>query len=233
MNVFESLILSRPVKVPLDFGYNDNVVITSIDFDVRKKNGIAVKANTFIKLTKLNPKDKSVKANTEISFWNMDPTKDFVFNNFISQFTTLYGVVDALGGDVDKFEEEVLSVLEGESEDETLKFLKKGTNAKDVQETMITSFKTQVEDKIGPDSTLFKCKMVSNKAGFLEPGSEVNWILPMDSDEELPIISSREKYTRKQALEADTQKSKPDATGKAPNSKSAETTVSSSSLDAL
>ncbi len=85
-NIFKSFVLSRPVKTPLEFDYNENIVIEKINFGDKKRNGIKVKANTFITLTKLSIKDKTVIANTEISFWDLDPTRDFVYDNFISQF---------------------------------------------------------------------------------------------------------------------------------------------------
>lgn len=238
MNVFKSLILARPVKTQLDFGHNENVVIKDINFGVKKNNGIAIKANTFISLVKIDPETQEIKAQSEISFWNLDPSKDFVNDNFISQFTNLYAIVSALGGNEEDFEASVLGVLEGETESETLKFLKTKDNAKVVQTAMIEAFKTQVEDKIGiTNPILLKCKMIVNKAGYLEPGPEVNWILPMTSSESLPKLSSREKFTQKESLKNVTKKAKPDVTGAAPDATpdtaGEEKTVSSDTLLAL
>jgi len=230
MNIFEEFVKSAPVKTPLDFGHNENIVIESIDFGKRKRKGITIKANTFIKLTKIDPKTKKVLANTEISFWDLDPTKDFAKDNFISQFSILAGIVSAVGGDIEKFESDIMDVLEDSDDDYIAKFLKKAANAKLLQETMQKAFKEQVADKIGMDSVLLKCKMISNKSGYLEPASDIGWILPMDSDEELPKMSSRELAIRKKALAGDN-KVEPDKTGKAPEKK--EKTVAANSLDAL
>lgn len=217
MNIFKQFVLARPVKTPLKFGHNENIVIESIDFGVRKRKGIAIKANTFIKLSEINPEDKSVLANTEINFFNLDPTKDFVFDNFISQFSILGGIIDSLGGDVEVFDDKVQKAIEGDTDSETLAFLKKGANAKAAQDALVESFKEQVEDKIGLDSTLLKCKMVSNKSGYLQPANEMMWILPMDSEEELPVLTSREIRIYKKSLTDDGKKKKatPDAIGKA------------------
>ncbi len=235
-NIFKDFVLARPVKTPLDFGHNENIVIENIDFNERKRKGIKVKANTFIKLTKLNTKDKSVIANTEISFWDLDPTKDFIYDNFISQFSILCGVIDALGGDVETYETEVLDIVEGESDSEMLGFLKKPVNAKAAQEVLVKGFQKQVGTKFGLASNLLKCKMVSNKAGYLQPANDIMWILPMESKESLPIITSREKRIYDKALKADN-KAKPDSTGKAPTDKAVEKPkemkVSSSSLDSI
>ena len=233
-NIFKDFVLARPVKTPLDFGYNDNIVIESIDFGVRKRKGIVVKANTFIKLTKLNVKDRSVIANTEINFWNLDPTKDFVYDNFISQFSILCGIIDALKGDVETYETGVLDVIEGESDSEMLTFLKKPANAKLAQEALIEGFKTQIQSKIGLNSDLLKCKMISNKSGYLQPANDIMWILAMDDSEKLPSITSREKRVYTKALQAD-KKAKPDNTGEAPvtDEKATEMKVSSSGLDSI
>ncbi len=234
MNIFREFVLARPVKTPLDFGHNDNIIIESIDFNDRKKKGITINANTFIKLTKINAEDKSILANTEINFWNLDPTKDFVYDNFISQFSILCGIVDAVGGDVVVYETDVLTVVEGETDAEMLAFLKKPKNAKAAQAALVDGFKTQVDGKIGLDSKLLKCKMMSNKGGYLQPANDIMWILAMDSEENLPAMSSREIRIYKKALEADNKKGTPDATGKAPGGvKLPEAPVSNSSLASI
>ena len=148
----------------------------------------------------------------------------------MSQFSILAGIVAALGGDTEKFEGDIMEVLEDSDDDYIVKFLKNATNAKKLQSTMQEAFKAQVADKIGIDSTLLKCKMVSNKAGYLEPANDISWILPMDSDEELPRMNSRELAVRKKALAGDN-KVEPDKTGKAPEKK--EKKVAANSLDSL
>jgi len=231
MSIFKDFVLARPVKTPLDFGHNENIVIETIDFNERKRKGIKVKANTFIKLAKLEPKTKEVIANTEISFWDLDPSKDFVYDNFISQFSILSGIIDALGGDVEQYETEVLAVVEGDSDSEILAFLKKPANAKQAQNVLVSGFKTQIEDKIGLDSTLLKCKMISNKAGYLLPANDIMWVLPMESENTLPIMTSREKRVYEKSF-TDNTTAKPDTTGNAP--KTGEAPVASSAgLDSI
>ena len=232
-NIFKAFVLARPVKTQLIFGHNENIVINSIDFGERKKKGITIKANTFIKLTKLNPEDKSVLANTEISFWDLDPSKDFVYDNFISQFSILCGVIDAVNGDVAAYEDEVLEVVQGDNDNEMLTFLRKPANAKATQSILVSGFQKQVTDKIGLNGTLLKCKMISNKSGYLQPANDMSWILPMDSKDALPAMTSRENRIYKKALESDNKKATPDTTGKAPGKKLPEAPVSSSSLASI
>lgn len=215
-NIFKEFVLAIPVKTPLTFGHNDNIVIESMDFSERKRNGITVKANTFIKLTKVNPEDRTPIANTEINFWNLDSTKDFVYDNFISQFTALASIIDALGLDVSVFEADVMSLLEDSSTTFISKFLKTAANAKSIQAEMVSSFEKLTTDKYGIDSTLLKCKMVSNKDGYMNPANEYGWILPMDSEDELPAMTSKEQALFKKAMSGAASKASPDATGKPP-----------------
>jgi len=230
MNIFKDFILARPVKTQLEFGYNDNIVIEAIDFGERKRKGIKVKANTFIKLAKIDLKTSEVIANTEISFWDLDPSKDFIYDNFISQFSIFSGVIEALEGDVEKFEDDVLAVVEGDSDAEILAFLKKPVHAKDAQEILIKGFENQIADRIGLNSTKLKCKMVSNKAGFLLPANDIMWVLPMDSKENLPKITSREKRVYEKSFTNETTAT-PDATGAAPKSEAQ--VAKSTGLDAI
>jgi len=216
-NIFKDFVQSVPVKTPLEFGHNTNIVIESIDFNDRKRNGITVKANTFIKLTKIDPETKKPSANTEISFWNLDPEKDFAKDNFLSQFSILAGIIAALGGDIETFEQEVMTAINNNTDDAALaKFLKNANNIKSLQTVLSESFKKQVDGKIGLDSKLLKCKMVSNKSGFLEAADDISWILPIDSEQELPPVTSREQAVRKKAIEEGSKKVEPDKTGKAP-----------------
>jgi hypothetical protein len=232
MNIFKEFVLSRPVRQnPLVFGHNENIVIEAVDFSERKKKGITIQANTFIKLTKVSPEDRSAIASTEINFWNLDPTKEFVYDNFISQFSILCGIIDAVGGNVEEYETYVLGAVEGADDNEILAFLKKAVNAKAAQTALIDGFKTQIEGKTGLSSVLLKCKMISNKAGFLQPANDSMWILPMDSELGLPEISAKETRAYKKALETDTKKATPDATGTAPAQ--GEATVSASSLASI
>jgi len=229
MNIFKDFVLSRPVKTPLDFGFNTNVFVESIDFGERKRNGIKINANTFIKLTKIKPETGDVLASTEISFWDLDPSKDFVYDNFISQFSILSGLIDALGGSIEEYETAVLGVVEGEDDQEMLSWLKKPANAKAAQAALIAGFQKQVQDKIGDNTKLLKCKMVTNKNGYIQPANNIAWILPMDSEEELPMITSREKAIYEKGLKAE-RKAKPDTTGTAPKE---EKKVSSNSLASI
>jgi len=227
MNIFKEFVITIPVKTPLEFGHNDNIFIESIDFNERRRNGIKINANTFIKLSKSDTTKNKVIANTEISFWDLDHTKDFVYNNFISQFTILTAIVEATGGNIEEYEEFVLNVADSLGNDDIEVLLKKKKEAAALQTALIDGFKNQMQGKIGNKELLLKCKMTSNKKGYLQPADDVQWILPMDSEQELPKITSREKTVYEKS-KTENSKAKPDSTGSAP-----EVNVTSNSLDSI
>ena len=217
-NLFKEFVLAAPVKNRLVFGHNENVVIENIDFSIRTKNGIATSNNTFIRLTKIDPTDDNkLLASSEINFFNLDPTKDYVQNNFMKQFTVEYAILEALGLDAEGFEEEVMELFQENLDDILVaKFLKNATNTKAVQYMLQTAFKSRIEGNIGLTSKLLKCKILVNKSCWTETGDELNWILPMDSEESLPAMTSYERSVYKKSLTAESKKGKPDAVGNAP-----------------
>lgn len=217
-NIFQEFVQARPIKTPLKFGHNENIVIESIDFGVRKKNGIKINANTFIKLSQVDPESRKVEATTEISFWDLDHTRDFVVNNLSTEFTVMAGIIAAVGGDVDAFEEAVEEALGDDYENE----IRTAKGAKRIQSALIDTFKTTLGDKVGLDMPLLKCKLVSNKNGFLQPAPEVNWIVAMDDEEGLPVMTAQEIRVHAEALKKDdTKKVAPDKTGEKPSGEAA------------
>jgi len=229
-NIFRDFVLARPVKTPLKFGHNQNIVIESIDFGVRKKNGIKVNANTFIKLTKVDPENgRAVKASTEINFWDLDHTKEYVVNNLISQFTVLAGIVAALGGDIEAFESKVEGALGEDYEAE----IRTAKGAKKIQKILVEAFEEEVKGKYGMDMDLLQCKLVSNNKGFMQPAVAPNWIVRMDDEEGLPEVTNQELKTYREALAKDKQETvKPDETGTKP-SEGGETAVAKDSLSMI
>lgn len=211
-NLFQQLVESKPVRVPLRFGHNKNIVIESIDFGQRKRNGMPVKANTWIKLSQVDPETRKVEASTEISFFDLDPSKDYVVNNLRAQFSIFAAIVGAVGGDIDAFEESVMKKL-GDDIESAIRTVK---GAKKAQDVLVNSFKDEVEGKIGLNMPLLKCKLVVNKKGYVNPSPVINWILPMSGEEELPEITSREQAIYDASRTDDTPKVEPDAVGAAP-----------------
>lgn len=219
MNLYKELIESAPVKARLQFGINENVVVEAIDLSVRKRSGMPIKANTFITLTKVDPETRKPIETLEGSFWNLDPTKpDFVEDNFTDQLTTLSSLIDAVGGDSGEFAGEVIAATELEDIDEVFALSKDKKGAVVLMDAMKAAFGKQMDGKLGKNGTLLKCKIVSNKKGFLEFPTEEGWILPMDSEDTLPPISTGEKKRYENAMDAPRETSgTPDTPGEAPS----------------
>lgn len=76
-------------------GIHDNCVILSISTDLRKKKDESIiNKNLFIKIGKLGTKG-TVVAEREISWFNLDHTKEYTYGNFFNQVDQMTGLVDS------------------------------------------------------------------------------------------------------------------------------------------
>jgi hypothetical protein len=212
MNLFKQLVQSSPIGNRLKFGYNDNIIITKIDTNERKNKGMVINQNTYITLAKIDPETKKVLAQSEGSYWNLDHKTDYVMQNFIDQFTSIVSIINALGGDVEQFEQEVLSVIPEEFE-EIDDYIKTKAGSEMMQKTLSGVAETYIKDKVGENCPLLKCKVTVNKKGFFELGKEQNWILPMDSEDPLSTITAGERRNYRESLKADDKPVEPDKVG--------------------
>lgn len=226
MNIFKELVISAPVSARLQFGFNENVIISAIDTNVRELKGLPIKANTFITLTQVDPVTRKTVAQNEFNYWNLDPTTDFVVSNFMEQFTSLASILDALGKDMSIFEMTVLLAIGADKEDIDV-IVKTKDGAKLAQNTLQNTFYDMAKDSIGANCPLLKCKLIVNKKGWLELPKVMGCILPMTSDQALPEITAQEKRVRADALSASatTPQVKPDTLGTAKAPATAEKTV--------
>ena len=214
MNLFKELVITAPVSSRLQFGYNENVIISAIDTTVRKVKGLPIKANTFITLSQVDPETRKVIAQNEFNYWNLDSTTDFVVSNFMEQFTSLASILDALGKDMGTFEMTVLTALNAESADVEAT-VKTKDGAKLAQDTLQNTFYDMAKDVIGINCPLLKIKLVCNKKGWLELPKVMGCVLPMTNLEALPEVTSQEKRIHAEALSttAEPKIVKPDTLG--------------------
>jgi len=216
-NLFRQYVESKPVRASLSFGHNYNIIVAGVDYEERKGKEAAIRANTFITLQQVDPITREVKAKFEGSFWDLDPTSDFVLLNYDDQFTTMVFLVDALGGDLEQFVGDFIDATGIEDGVITKQHLSTKKGAKVIQDALRDAFKTAIDGKTGDASPLLQCKMTSNKKGFLEFGKETNWILPMDSDQDLPVVTVKEKEIFDAAQnETRPTQAEPDRVGSAP-----------------
>jgi hypothetical protein len=214
MNLFKELVITAPVSNRLQFGFNENIIISAIDTTERKIKGLPIKANTFITLSQVDPETRKVVAQNEFNYWNLDPTTDFVVSNFIDQFTSLASILDALGKDASVFEMTVLTALGADTQEVDVT-VKTKDGAKLAQNTLQNTFYDMAKDSIGAACPLLKMKLVCNKKGWLELPKVMGAILPMTSTEALPDVTSQEKRIHAEALTATAESKvvKPDTLG--------------------
>jgi len=212
MKLFKELVLTAPIRARLSFGHNENVILEKVDFEERKHKGITVKMHTFITLAQIDD-ERNVIARTEGNFFDLDHTSEYVWSNFMDEFTCQAAIISALGGDIEAFEAAVIEVF-GEDDPESFVKTKQGSVA--AQEALQNAFADHIEGKTGDNSPLLACKMISNKAGWLEFPKEMGWIVPQEDKGLLPEMSAYEKKRYQEGLAAQAKKSaKPDTDGTA------------------
>lgn len=206
MSLFLKFLKLKPVKASLVFGYNENIIVKSININPKLKDVILE-----VTLAQVDPTTKVVKAMFNGSFWGLDYTSSFVERNFTDMYSTLSGLLIAIEGDssalLDKLDE-IMSTVDD---------IKDAVSSKD----NVKLIHQCIKDVMGELSTkdysniLLKCKITANNKGFLEFGKEENWIVPMDG--ELPEITNIEtdRYTKALAKPKETHAApdNPDAGG--------------------
>lgn len=89
-------LLSQAKKNEIGFGIHENCVILSVANDVRKnKDNEVIKRNCFTVFAKKNAAGE-ITAEKEISWFNIDPTSEYAYDNFFSQLEQLTAIVDTL-----------------------------------------------------------------------------------------------------------------------------------------
>jgi len=89
-------LLSQSKKSEIGFGVHENCVILSVANDVRKnKDNEVIKRNCFTVFGKKNEAGEIV-AEREVSWFNIDSSTDYAYDNFFNQLDQMTAIVDAL-----------------------------------------------------------------------------------------------------------------------------------------
>lgn len=200
-NLFRKYVDSRPVRTPLDFGVNENIIITKVDIAERKNGETVINANTFITLNKVDAEGKVI-GNYEGSFWNLDPTQQHadIPRNINDQFTVMAGMVSAVGGDLAQFDADVHNIEDRPEDMDLATYAEDKKKCRIVQDSLQSAFVGQLREKLGADCPLLKCKLVSNKKGYLNFSREINWIVPMEGDQALAEVTDTEQAVYNEAM---------------------------------
>ena len=216
--LYRDIIASAPVSTRLQFGHNFNVIVSAIDTTVRLEKGLPKKNNTYVTFQAIDPETKKVKAQSELSFWNLDHEQDLVYTHMLGQMTALASILEAVGISSADYETAVFTAIGvTDPETELVGLIKTKAGAASVQDALQNSFATLMAPVLGENCPLLACKLTTNKKGFIEFPNYMGWIVPMTDKDNLPEVTPLDIKRHEEALKADktTKKAAPDQLGSA------------------
>lgn len=216
--LYGDIIASAPVSARLQFGHNFNVIVSAVDTSVRMEKGLPRKNNTYVTFQIIDPETKKVKAQSELSFWNLDHEQDLVYAHMIGQMTALASLLEASGISAADYETAVFTAAGIEDpETEIPTMLKTKVGAETIQNALQNSFSDLITPLLGENFPLLACKLTTNKKGFIEFPNYMGWVVPMSECENLPEVTPVDIKRHEEALKAEktTKKAAPDQLGAA------------------
>lgn len=191
---------SQAKKAEIGYGVHEPVVILSVDNTKRKtKDGSVIKRNNFTKFGKLN-KDGKVIAEKEVSWFNVDASSEYAYQNFFSQLDQMVGILDCF---FDKDEEDVVAEVinaifeeeEIESVEELEAAMKDKKQSKSIMEALTEAYETLLEGKTGADSKQLRLKLSYDSKGKYLQQPKYD---PFTESMEVPKDESKLKMTKKE-----------------------------------
>lgn len=169
-NLMEQL-LNAAKKSDMGYGIHNNVVILSVDNTVRKtKDKSIVKRNNFTKFGKLNDKGLVV-SEKEVSWFNLDPSSDFVYGNFFSQLDQMIGILycyydkDADDNVVEETFDSIFEALELEDITDIEEAVKNKKVSLELMDAISEAYITLLDGKTGLDSEPLRLKLSYDSKG--------------------------------------------------------------------
>lgn len=217
MSLLRKMLAIKPVRTPLDFGINEDVRLTAIDNETRKWEGEVIPRNTFLTFTKFDNNGNKI-AKSEFSYFNLDHTSDFVFDNLVQQVGQLNNIASILcpGSVVDP-------TVEFEDLEEIKEAIRTKKGCQTLMDTIWEQFHSAVSEFIGDESQLLRIKVVTdNKGKWLQLPRDAHFLESVDSDSTLSISAYELKMFNKGSEPAqETADEKADAPDDKPKKKSA------------
>jgi hypothetical protein len=196
MSLVRKLIDSAPVRTYLDFGINSNVRLVKLSNEDIMKDGMRLNKNTHMTFVKYDESNEPIAQST-FSYWDLDATKDFVRDNFVTQmghFVTLLN----LHASEDVARE--FQPTEGiEDAEELMSILKNQKKCVELQHKAVDQFISLMKPYIGEDAPLLRIKIVTSPDGkYLQLPSSYQFVEPNDTPEKESIlkitIKEKENY---------------------------------------
>jgi len=159
MAFLRELLASKPIRVSLEFGINENVRLVSVTNEERKREGEVIRRNNYMTFVKYDSKGVPI-ANSEFSYMNLDPNSEYTFSNFIAQTTQMNHIARVLNPDAE------VDPTEGyETEEQLSKDLKTKAGCEKFIKVLHEQFLAAIENFIGPDSEFIRVKVITEKTG--------------------------------------------------------------------
>lgn len=193
-------LLNQAKKNEIGFGIHENCVILSVSNDIRKnKDNEVVKRNCFTVFAKKNAAGE-ITAEKEISWFNIDPTSEYAYDNFFSQLEQMTAIVDILRDpneeDKDIWDLAFEAILSENEIEFTKDSLEKAIRTKKVSNEIVKAIgDTYVEllsNLVGKDSKAMRLKIVYDSNGkYLQQPKYNSFVESMDVE----LEDSRLKIT--------------------------------------
>lgn len=170
MEILEQYLKACPVKVELDFGVNQHVVLRSLDISKRMHQGTEIRRNTYMTFTQVNPVTRKPIKEHEYSFFNLTHDSPYVAQNMAGKLTKLVSIISSMGLDPELAENTMTSYLtkysiDVENMDDLVKTVR---GAADIDKALSEGFNEVVEPFVGLDGPLLNFKTTIDKKGYLE-----------------------------------------------------------------
>jgi hypothetical protein len=199
MSLLRRILAIKPVRLPLEFGINENIRLTAISNEVRKRDGEVIPRNTFLTFSKYNEKGQKIAA-TEFSYFNLDHTSQFVLENLVTQLAQLTELASLLNPDA-----AIDPISSFETEEEIVEALRTSKGCKAIMKDMYDQFEESVKDFINDESPLLRVKIVTdNKGKYLQLPREGHFVENVETPCTLSI-NAYELKTRQKGAEPQTE----------------------------
>ena len=197
-------LLNSAKKAEIGHGIHNKCVILTVNNNTKKtKDGVVIKRNNFTVVGQLNDSNKVV-AEKEISWFNIDVTSDYAYDNLSTQIEQMVGILDCyyeITEEKDFVAEKINSIFEEfevGSIEEVKDLLDDQKTFNNFMSKFSETYMELLEDKIGIDSDNIRVKLTFDSKGkylqqprydaFTEPIS-----IP-EKDSKLKISTNEEQY---------------------------------------
>jgi len=196
-------LMAQARKSEIGFGIHSNCVVLKVDNTVKKnKDGEVLKRNSWTTIGQKNDAGEVV-AEKEVAWFNLDPSSEYVWDNFSSQIEQMSAIVDTLRppttDDKDIWDMAFDAIIEDLKIESTIEGLKEALKVKKTCEALIKAvgdtYAELLEPLVGPKSLAVRFKVVYDAGGkYLQQPRYGIFVENM----EIPVEDSRLKVSKQE-----------------------------------